>query len=495
MVLTVDRFTISVPAGWTALDSTFLRDAMPMEAQTCTFEGEGRPVAGPEGGGSVGGSTEETESCVSQPMEMPIGIPVLQLTKDDPADLDRTVCGRLSAVRAAGEPSLGPAPSGLFVALTPDAAEAPAWPVPVEDGSGPCGQGLYARFSAAGETYLAFVRLGSDVSPRDREALLGAVGGMVEHDASITRPVLPGPAVGIASGDVDGRRWQLLAGLELGLDARATPTLWARQFRTDGTEQGLMSIPWRGSDEPRIEESSFGAASDPALVAALLPAGTLDPTWIGDDGSTVPLRTAPAPALMAFGEPEFDGRIGWTVASGIEGSVQSSAAGTSPVQDAIDGASGSNDWYSWRTTIASRGPDTWRFIVSAVSRGQPRREQIVWSGEVPASSRGMDLGSMNVVAIDMSDRVPGNSVLVFAFLPADAEHVHVSFPDGSGVRSSRADASEGTFETLADLDPHVTLFGNSYEGTVSMSPLDVEALDADLEPLLGAAVSATRAAG
>ena len=496
MRVTVDRFTIDVPSGWIALDTSFTPLVMATESETCSFSSEGVPVTGgttTDAGQDLETPSEDRERCTREPVTYPAGLPLLQLMQRDVSDVDQTGCGnRIGEGRdETGANAFADADAGFYLALLPAVTGLPPWPVALEDGDGPCGEGSYARFSVGDDAYLAFAGFGPEVAPETREALLAAVADMDVHD--VTRPdvdlPIAGPAVFLASGDIDGTRWQVSAGVSLDAGIRNVPTAWAELVGTDGTITDTVSVPWNG-DGPNFASMSHG---DREIAVALLPDAEVDPAWESDDGTLTELSTAAAPGIMALPPTPFSGRVGWAVAPGGPGTlVGEDAVGANvqptyepaPGAEPIESAYGSNDWYSWRVTVQEQANDTWWVVVSAVGTGSPRHEHVVWSGSVAAGTQAGDAGSPNVVAIDLSDSAPTASILLVAFLPADAEHVGVSLPDGTEIRTARDGASAGTFVPLGDLDPNVVAFANSYEGTSIATPFDVEVLDADLEPIV-----------
>lgn len=317
MTVTIDRFTIEAPAGWQAVDTSFLKLVTVTEMETCSSTGEaveaGTDVPQDRAAG------DGTQTCTNESVEIPAGIPVLQLAQDAPSDLDRTVCGPLSDGRGEGGNAFAGDRAGFYLALMPHTAEAPGWPVPLEPGNGPCGEGWYARFSSGDEAYLAFAGFGPDVPTARRDLLLEAVAAMELHDAAPADPSFMGAGVVVASGRVDDEHWQVTAGLRLAQKrdgGGSPPAVWLDSFNEAWEPTGQLVQTWDGGSGHVGNALGVG---DRAIAIALIPGGADLPAWGTDDGSTTPLATVPAPALMSSGLDPFEGRVGWAVVPDARG--------------------------------------------------------------------------------------------------------------------------------------------------------------------------------
>ena len=79
MRVTVDRFTIDVPWGWAALDTSFTPLVMATETETCSFSSEGTPVTGGATAGDgqdLEASPDDRERCTTEPVTYPAGLPL-----------------------------------------------------------------------------------------------------------------------------------------------------------------------------------------------------------------------------------------------------------------------------------------------------------------------------------------------------------------------------------------------------------------------------------
>ncbi|HSL10466.1 MAG TPA: hypothetical protein VLA82_04035 [Actinomycetota bacterium] len=503
MRVTVDRFTIDVPSGWTALDTSFTPLVMATESETCSYAAEGVPVTGgaTDAAQEVEAPSEERERCSTEPIPYPAGLPLLQLTQRDVADIDGTECSsRLGEARedTTSNPFSGDG-SGFYLALLPDVTGLPAWPVGLEHGEGPCGEGSYARFSVGDESYLAFAGFGPDVGSEQRDALLQAIASMDVHEATRPDRELPiaGPAVFLASGELDGTRWQISAGIAL--DARMTnePTAWAELVSSDGTITDTLTVPSAGG---RPTGASIGV-DDRQIAVALVPDG-LDAAWESDDGTVTELTTAAAPAIMTLPPTPFSGRVGWAVAPGTTGTLARTRTGDEPTPVAgpsasafpspidpvgvvVDGPSDVTSSFAYWTTIERSG-DAWRLDVHVGDEGEVRGEaDLVWSGLVPRSTTAADGRSLNAVVVDVSDRSPGDAIIALAFVPTDAAELEVDTGNSSSGIGLAASPRHDALRLLGETGPvdlvgfATSLVGGSFGQTATVS-----ALGANGEPIL-----------
>jgi hypothetical protein len=193
-------FTVTAPEGWSLIDWWPVSVAIP--AEECFA--------------SVGSGTDTvTSSDGCRPAHLPGGVPVVQLTNDDPG-LITTACG---FGRGDATSFLAGSRAVLYVGMSPtdgvangtaalqgvrlDPAAAPT--------DGPCGAGWYARFAAGGRGYRAFVGFGPDASQADREATFAAFDAMRAADVEPTEPLTYGPGYVIAAGTEGDKAWRVEA--------------------------------------------------------------------------------------------------------------------------------------------------------------------------------------------------------------------------------------------------------------------------------------------
>ncbi len=244
--VTIAGVSITYPSAWTVVD------AWPLAAQIATSSGT------TTGGSDGSGSSRETQ------LDVPSGLPILELSN---VDLGLTP----------GCSSLAP---GLHVELPndlatlsvaydvdearkqgPDPAVA-TWPVQLNPGPGPCGDGDYAHWrSATGTPYIAYARFGPGASSSDRQAVLDAFASM-SFDTLLLEP----PAERTAG--------YVLDGLRVGT---TDYTLEARPASGGGVDLSLVN--GRQPQSGPISLSGVGRSGDPDLQAArtgLLRVGSAD---------------------------------------------------------------------------------------------------------------------------------------------------------------------------------------------------------------------------
>lgn len=202
---TIQGFTITSPSDWPLIDQWPLATAIATSTTssgsvTCT--GTAAPVTG--GSGSAAEETCTSDAPEIDPLQVPTGLPVFQLSNWDPG-LEDTICG--SAIPSDG--------AAIYLALDIDALQAeqsppPALPVEPGLGDGPCGDGDYAAFSAGSSTpYFAYFAFGQDVSDSDRQVLLGAFASMTAAPISIQGSLEAEPGYVVAGGTRPGSAWRI----------------------------------------------------------------------------------------------------------------------------------------------------------------------------------------------------------------------------------------------------------------------------------------------
>lgn len=184
---------------------------------------------------SEGGDGAATE----EPIDVPAGLPILQLSNQD--------LGLAPFCRDGGTPSTDEAL--LYVALDVGAGRGlSAWPVEPAPESGPCGEGFYAHWEAEGTPYLAYLGLGPEAPPADRDVLFDAFDSLRFEPFELValESTTPGYVLeSLGSGEMR---------LNLELRRKKDGSVWlelASPLRPDEVHSGMTVST--GPDEPGID--------------------------------------------------------------------------------------------------------------------------------------------------------------------------------------------------------------------------------------------------
>jgi hypothetical protein len=318
---TIRGFTVTSPSDWLLVDQWPLATAIAASSSssgsvTCTGTA---PVVGASG--SAGEETCTSNPPTIEPVPIPTGLPVLQLTNFDPG-IEETICSPGSAAETGTN-------AGLYVAIDADrlqgvtsGSELPAWPVPYDqsgriDESGPCGAGWYEHFRVGDVPYMGFLTYGTPAPHEALRTLIDAFESMSATSVPFQGSLEARPGYVVAGGTRSGSDWRIEVrpsgdnvDIHLIVDEQGGPGV------ADFGVPGSANIEFSGGDP------TFGAVTTEAEAVELRPS----------DG------TAPIPGTI-FGLPSslnapFDGFFietggvaGDVVAIGPEGDLPRNTTG------------------------------------------------------------------------------------------------------------------------------------------------------------------------
>ena len=284
---TIEAFTVTGPSDW------YLVNEWPLSMQMAVGSSgsSGECTADPSGNETCEQTGETTE-----PLPLPYGLPMIQLSNID--------TGLASIACRDGLPD---GAAVLYVALDYGRAiegiadpSAGPWPGSTTEEAGACGPGSYTRFTVNGEPFFSWIGFGDGVTEDDRSSLLATYESLTVDDG--WEPVPPNavtPAYVIAGGS-DGTNgpWRLELrrdanaegdAVDLSLEDGPAPT----RLLTDGTAGPLT---WTGTDP------IFGVVAKEATGIEFRPGTENESYDLG--GSPVPGTILPVPSAM--GSFDFD---------------------------------------------------------------------------------------------------------------------------------------------------------------------------------------------
>ena len=317
---TIAGITVTTPDGWSLLDQSALGFAVP--TQMCS--GTGSVSVAPDGSFSATGTPigegepaavpSATEECT--PLDVPEGgIPMFTMGNSEPHPL-QTMCEvapEIETQTVAGDDAF------LSVSMggPAEGTVGHAWPVSLEPEDGPCGAGLYARWSADGTAYLGVARFGPDATDADREAVIGVFQDMRFSTPTDAVPLVLGYL--LDGGEVAGVPWRVVAGPNLLCEAKDAcgVSVAAVSGNATGSEPQMPVSPPRAGT-PMI------AAAEP-LGEGIMIYGTADPTVrsieiVSSNGTrTVPASVRWPETLQGFVNADvIEGSVWWAVVDDVE---------------------------------------------------------------------------------------------------------------------------------------------------------------------------------
>src|SRR4051794_10312733 len=259
---------VTAPAGWTLVDDWPLATVLATKNEMCSFSGTGTAVDQPTDVGPVPSTTPSNEdisgdggstsgqSCTSENVGYPAGIPVLQLA-NFAIPLTTTVCGLADQEAPVALPDDGVA---VYVAAFPggvgsqDLIDACPGADNVTDGSS-----IQTFADRTVQTpYAGVVVAGAAASGEDiaaAQTYLESLGGIRVDPAE--PPARPGPGYVIAAGNGDITSWRLEAGI-ISLAARGgTPGLGAIVITTSGSRSEARTVEL----QPRSTSTTISSIS------------------------------------------------------------------------------------------------------------------------------------------------------------------------------------------------------------------------------------------
>lgn len=300
----IEGFEVQAPAGWTLMDQWAMANVLATGTScSSTFSSVGQEVGGtPSIVEQTAAPVEQT--CSTDPLTLPAGVPVLQLSTFDPG-LMSPVCDVFDEGTGGALPGDGvavlvtafpgtPSPEDVQAALTASCAATPD---------------IGSIVQGSSVTYVTATFAGADADPALLDIAAGFVTDLGDHDTRVAEPSpLSGPAYVIGSGVTGDERWQISAGIAL--DQGNIAAAWMTSFEEgSGVETGTLMQPWRGVGAP---VASALDVSDAAVAIALVPAGFSGPIWVTDAGIQVPIEETPFPgSLSDLTADAFVGSVAW----------------------------------------------------------------------------------------------------------------------------------------------------------------------------------------
>src|SRR3954471_7630943 len=327
---------VTAPAGWTLVDDWPLAAVLATTNETCSFSGTGTAVDQPtdvapvpsttpsnEDTSGDGGSTSG-QSCTSENVGYPAGIPVLQLA-NFAIPLTKTVCGLADQQAPLALPDDGVAVYVADLRAAPMLGDLQA-ACPGSDGFP---ASLQTFFDTAHHTdYAAIGVAGPAASDADIAVARDYIDGLSTIEVTPEPPASDtGPGYVMAAGTGGDTSWRLEAGITS--LAQATPDVGAMMLTSSSSGTDATVVEFHSGE--RVSDDAFDLGGNAGVVQFGTASADVTAIRIGlPSGGTVRATLLPwPPTASAPTLPSPDGSV-WFAQAPQRGSVQASFPSTPP---------------------------------------------------------------------------------------------------------------------------------------------------------------------
>jgi hypothetical protein len=337
---------VTAPAGWTLVDDLPLAAILATTSESCSFSGSGTPVEGNgssseangssageavpsatpvNGGASEGGTPESGQTCTTDNIGYPQGVPILQLANFE-VPLTETVCGLADQQPAATMPPDGVA---VYVGAFPGAVNSQPLLDACPGSESITGGDVLMTFADAGvqTAYAGVVVAGTSANPTDvavAQTYLDSLDGLRIHPTS--PPSGSGPGYVMAAGTSGDTSWRLEAGLT---SLTRTPSVGASMFTTTASSTDVRTVDF--TTDQRVNDDAIDLGGDAGVIQ--FGTASTDVTGIHialPSGGTIPATLVSWPTEIAsdLDVPSQEGWI-WYAEAPERGTAQARSAGPS----------------------------------------------------------------------------------------------------------------------------------------------------------------------
>jgi hypothetical protein len=264
---------VTAPAGWTLVDDWPLSAILATTSESCSFSGTGTPVDGngssgegngssagqavpsatPMDGGTSEGDPPSGQTCTTENIGYPQGVPILQLANFE-VPLTETVCGLADQQTPTTVPADGVAVYVADLLASPRIGDLQS----ACPGSADAPEGLLTTFANTGRhtVYAAIGVVGPDASNADIAVARAYISSLSSIEvAPVPPPSDSGPGYVMAAGTGGSTSWRLEAGLT---SITRTPTVGASLITTTSSRSAARSVDFTAGQRTNDDAIDLG---------------------------------------------------------------------------------------------------------------------------------------------------------------------------------------------------------------------------------------------